>query len=145
MGLLTFENVAVSPPPPPPHQIAFSFLALKCYIHFPKEATRKWTVTNTVYFWNEPPQVLKNGLGFEESLIFLWDHISPLNKGAEITMAAVNDYDFNIKLLCWRFEFFAEITHKFWLNKSIELNVVLKNIKWRTWLKANFVFLRWQP
>lgn len=61
-----------SPPPP----IAFSFLALKCYIHFPKEATGKWTVTNTVYFWNEPPQVLENGLGLEESLIFLKDLVS---------------------------------------------------------------------
>lgn len=79
---------------------AFSFLALKCY--FPKDATEKWTVTNPVYFWNEHPQVLDNGLGLEKSLIFLKEHVSPLNKRAEITIAIVNNsYDFNIKLPYW--------------------------------------------
>lgn len=53
----------------------------------------------TVYFWNEHPQVLENDLGLEKSLIFLKEHISPLNKGAAITIAIVNNsYDFNIKL-----------------------------------------------
>lgn len=83
-------------------QSAFSFLALKCYIHFPKDVTEKWTVTNTVYFWNGYPQVLDNGLGLEKSLIFLKEHISPLNKRAEIMIAIVNNsYDFNIKLPYW--------------------------------------------
>lgn len=56
-------------------------------------------MTNPVYFWNEHPQVLDNGLGLEKSLIFLKEHISPLNKRAEIMIAIVNNsYDFNIKL-----------------------------------------------
>ena len=70
---------------------ALSSLALKCYIHFPEEATGKWTVANAVYFWNEHPPVLENGLGLEKSLIFLKELISPLNKGVENIMAVVNN------------------------------------------------------
>lgn len=38
-------------------------LALKCQVYFAKEATGKWAMANTLYFWSEPPQVLENVLG----------------------------------------------------------------------------------
>jgi hypothetical protein len=55
-------------------------------------------VTNTVYFWSEPLQVLENGLGLEESLVFLRSLVSPLNKEKESTVDVVNNYDFNVGL-----------------------------------------------
>lgn len=95
MDLLTLENVALFLSffslSLSFFHTALSSLALKCYIHFPEEATGKWTVANAVYFWNEHPPVLENGLGLEKSLIFLKELISPLNKGVENIMAVVNN------------------------------------------------------
>lgn len=91
-GPTEFENVAFFF-----FHIDFSFLALKCYIHFPKEATRRWTVYKYCLFLEWTPQFLKNGLGLEESLILKKSHLST-EKKCRKHYRYCKQYDFNIKL-----------------------------------------------